>query len=112
MVNFYDLLGVSSNATTPEIIKAYKQKAKKFHPDVNDGSEASDAMFKLIALAKDTLIDPQKRLNHDYNTGVKKKPNQEPKRESNQEDNIGKMVSSINLDSAPLNGAGDLLDLL
>jgi len=78
MINFYDLLEINSNATNEEIQKAYKEKAMQYHPDKNNGSEPADAMFKLIALAKETLLDPEKRKEHDYNTGVSKRPTPAP----------------------------------
>lgn len=78
MINFYDLLSINSNATNDEIQKAYKQKAVLYHPDKNNGSEPADAMFKLIALAKETLLDPLKRKEHDYNTGVTRRPTPAP----------------------------------
>ncbi|WP_299368278.1 DnaJ domain-containing protein [Winogradskyella sp.] len=71
MKNFYELLGVNSNANDEEIKSAYKAKAKDYHPDKNKGSKASDEMFKMINEAKDTLLDPMKRLSYDYKIGVK-----------------------------------------
>lgn len=57
-MNFYKLLGVSPDATYQEIKKAFYKKAKKFHPDINPGSEDT---FKLILKAYQTLINPQER---------------------------------------------------
>ncbi len=80
MVNFYDLLEINSNATSEEIIKAYKKKAMLYHPDKNNGAEVANTMFKLLGLAKETLFDPQKRLEHDYVVNVKPRPKPQPER--------------------------------
>lgn len=77
MVNFYELLEINSNATNEEINKAFRKKSMEFHPDKHNGSAPADTMFKMITLAKETLLDPFKRLEHDYSVGVKKRP--EPK---------------------------------
>ncbi len=61
-MNYYELLGISKNASEEEIKKAFREKAKKYHPDVNpEGSE----IFKEITKAYETLIDPQKRKLYD-----------------------------------------------
>jgi curved DNA-binding protein CbpA len=79
MVNFYELLEVNSNATNEEINKGYKKKALNYHPDKNNGSEVATAMFKLLGLAKETLLDAGKRLEHDYAHGIKQRPAPEPR---------------------------------
>jgi DnaJ-class molecular chaperone len=79
MVNYYDLLQVNCNANVEEIVKAYKEKAKLYHPDVNAGSAASEALFKLVGQAKEILSDEVKRLEYDYAVGIKKRPEPEPK---------------------------------
>jgi len=60
--DFYQVLGVSSTATDKEITKAYRQLAKKYHPDANPGSEDR---FKEISAAYDVLGDPDKRKEYD-----------------------------------------------
>jgi molecular chaperone DnaJ len=60
--DFYQVLGVSSTATDKEITKAYRQLAKKFHPDANPGSEER---FKEISAAYDVLGDAAKRKEYD-----------------------------------------------
>ena len=57
-MNFYKLLGLKIDATEEEIKKAFRKQAKKFHPDLNKGSEE---IFKIINEAYKTLIDPEKR---------------------------------------------------
>ena len=62
MKNYYDVLGVNEQSTSADITKAFKDLAKKHHPD-RGGDEAK---FKEINEAHDTLKNSQKR--HDYDT--------------------------------------------
>ncbi|QEK38955.1 molecular chaperone DnaJ [Candidatus Nesciobacter abundans] len=63
--NFYDILGVSKNATDSEIKTAYLKKAKKYHPDSNKGNETCANQFKKVSEAYETLKDPKKRSMYD-----------------------------------------------
>lgn len=63
-MNFYERLGVPLNATPEEIQKAFKQAARKAHPDVNKSRDAEEE-FKAISEAYDTLKDPAKRSQYD-----------------------------------------------
>jgi hypothetical protein len=62
--NLYELLEIPSYASRDEIKKAYKKKAKIFHPDVNRQSNAH-IHFLLIQQAYQTLINPDTRLKYD-----------------------------------------------
>ncbi len=64
MSNYYETLGVSNTATPDEIKKAYRQKAKQYHPDTNHDPGAEEK-FKEIQEAYDTLSDTQKRSKYD-----------------------------------------------
>ena len=63
--DFYDILGISKNATQAEIKKAYRKKAVKFHPDKNPGDETAEANFKKAAEAYEILGNEQKRAKYD-----------------------------------------------
>jgi curved DNA-binding protein CbpA len=70
--NHYDLLGIKQEASAVEIKKAFREKAKKLHPDIA-GSTASEAMRKLIG-AYEVLSNAERRFEYDkaYNRFVKK----------------------------------------
>lgn len=59
--NYYKILGIGVRASEAEIKAAYKQLAKKFHPDVNKGSAEHEEKFKKILEAYQTLSDSEKR---------------------------------------------------
>ena len=63
--DYYEVLGVSKNATDAEIKSAYKKMAIKYHPDRNPGDKEAEEKFKAAAEAYDVLRDPQKRQKYD-----------------------------------------------
>lgn len=58
-------MGVPRNATEPEIKKAYRELAKKYHPDLHPGDKAAEAKFKEINEAYEVLSDKDKRARYD-----------------------------------------------
>lgn len=63
--DYYEVLGVSKNATADEIKKAYRKKAIQFHPDRNPGDKEAEEKFKEAAEAYDVLSDADKRAKYD-----------------------------------------------
>ena len=62
--DFYEVLGVSRDASEEEIQQAYRQKATEYHPDVSDDPDAEEK-FKQIKKAKEVLTDEEKRQAYD-----------------------------------------------
>ena len=63
---YYAILGVSEQATYPEVKKAYRHLARKYHPDRNNSSQA-EIMIKKINAAFEILSDDNKRTKYDKN---------------------------------------------
>lgn len=63
--DYYDVLGVDKGATGPEIKKAYRKTALKYHPDRNPGDKEAEEQFKEAAEAYEVLSDDNKRARYD-----------------------------------------------
>ena len=63
--DYYEVLGVSRNASDQEIKSAYRKLALQYHPDRNPGNQEAEEQFKEAAEAYSILSDAQKRANYD-----------------------------------------------
>ena len=63
--DFYEVMGISKNASDDEIKKSYRKMAKKYHPDLNPGNKEAEAKFKELNEAYEVLSDKNKKARYD-----------------------------------------------
>ena len=63
--DYYETLGVKRDASQDDLKKAFRQLARKYHPDLNKGSKESEEKFKEINEAYQVLNDPRKKAEYD-----------------------------------------------
>lgn len=64
-MDLYVVLGVRHGASEPEIKRAYRRLARRYHPDINPGDHMAEARFRQILHAYEILIDPDRRSRYD-----------------------------------------------
>ena len=64
-IDYYNILGVTKNASQEEIKKAYRKLARKYHPDLNPNDKEAKKKFQQINEANEVLSDPEKRKKYD-----------------------------------------------
>jgi molecular chaperone DnaJ len=64
-MDFYVILGVTRTASVPELKRAYRRLARRYHPDINPGDHEAAERFKEILSAYETLTDPDLRRRYD-----------------------------------------------
>ena len=64
-MDFYVLLGVAQDASPADIKRAYTRLARRYHPGINPGDRAAEAMFRQVSEAYETLSDPLRRRQYD-----------------------------------------------
>ncbi len=63
--DYYEVLGVDKSASAEDIKKAYRQLAKKYHPDLNPGNKEAEEKFKEVNEAYEVLSDADKKARYD-----------------------------------------------
>jgi len=63
--DYYAALGVASTASPKDVTSAYRQLARKYHPDANPGDAAAEEKFKEVSAAYDVVGDPERRKEYD-----------------------------------------------
>lgn len=64
-IDYYKVLGLSRDAGSDDIKKAFRKRARKYHPDKNPGDVEAEKKFKQINEANEVLSDPEKRKKYD-----------------------------------------------
>ncbi len=64
-IDYYKVLGITKNATSDEIKKAYRKLARKLHPDINLNDKDASAKFQQLNEANEVLSNPEKRKKYD-----------------------------------------------
>jgi molecular chaperone DnaJ len=73
MDDYYEVLGLSHEATGDEIKSAFRRKARECHPDVNPSDMDAPARFRMAVQAYEWLGDPQRREGYDRQLGIRQR---------------------------------------
>ena len=63
--DYYEILGISKDASEQEIKSAFRKLAKKYHPDLNPDDKEAEAKFKEVNEAYEVLSDPERKAKYD-----------------------------------------------
>ena len=64
-MDLYAVLGLAPGASIADIKRAYRRLARRYHPGINPGDRAVEALFNRITEAYETLVDPARREKYD-----------------------------------------------
>jgi molecular chaperone DnaJ len=64
-MDLYALLGLAPGASSSDIKRAYRRLSRRYHPDINPGDRAAEALYRKISEAYETLVDPDRRRTYD-----------------------------------------------
>jgi molecular chaperone DnaJ len=78
-MDFYSTLGLRPGASAADIKRAYRRLARRYHPGINPGDRAAEAMFRKVSEAYETLVDPERRREYD-SAGASERPRGEASR--------------------------------
>src|SRR3954447_11541054 len=68
-MDLYGVLGLVPGASSADIKRAYRRLARRYHPGINPGDRAAEALFRRITEAYETLVDPARREQYDTGGG-------------------------------------------
>ena len=81
--DYYKILGVTAKTPKNELKKKYRELAKKYHPDSNEGSKEAEDKFKIVSEAYETLSDSKKRKEYDRQRNYRKQSRSRPSSQPN-----------------------------
>jgi molecular chaperone DnaJ len=98
--DLYEILELPRGASVPEVKKAYKRLARKYHPDLNPGDKKAEERFKEISEAHSILSNPEKKRQYDLHGTVGNEPPADP----------GVRFTGFDFEGGPAGGFEDLLE--